>query len=151
MKYQNEVVIDKPLEEVISKMDSAENMKYWQKGLISYEHIHGTPGEVGAKMRLTYTMGNSEMAMTETIVKRNFPKEFHATYEAAGVWNMQHNYFSEVDATTTKWISKSEFKFSTFKMKFFGFIMPGAFKKQSRKYMEAFKDFVEQGISVADE
>ena len=45
----------------------------------------------------------------------------------------------------TKYISEQEFQFKGF-MKVIGFIMPGAFKKQSMKYLEAFKNFAESQI-----
>ena len=40
-------------------------------------------------------MGKREMEMIETIIKRNFPEEFHSTYDAKGVHNIQKNYFKE--------------------------------------------------------
>ena len=52
MKYTTEIIIEKGLEEVIKKMDSTDNMKHWQEGLVSAEHISGTPGEFGAQMKL---------------------------------------------------------------------------------------------------
>ena len=63
--------------------------------------------------------------------------------------NIQKNYFKEVDANTSKWISESEFQFSSFGMKLMGWLMPGAFRKQSQKYLEDFKRFAETGESVA--
>ena len=150
MKYTTEVLIDAPREEVIKKMDDPENMKHWQRGLIQYRLLEGTPGEKGATMELHYKMGKREMVMTETILKNKFPVEFHARYDTKGVENIQQNFFHEEANGQTRWISESEFKFQSFMMKAMGFLMPGAFKKQSKKYMEDFKAFVEQGTSVAD-
>lgn len=59
------------------------------------------------------------------------------------------NSFEVINDHTTKWISESEFQFSGFMMKLMGFLMPGAFKKQSIKYLGDFKAFAEKGISVA--
>jgi|TARA_R110002020_G_scaffold199778_3_gene401537 hypothetical protein len=151
MKYTTEVIINKPRAEVIEKLDSAENMKHWQRGLTHYKDIQGTPGAEGAKMELHYKMGKRDMQLTETIQKRDFPNEFHATYDAKGVHNIQQNYFEEIDANTTRWRSESEFQFQGFGMKLMGFLMPGAFKKQSQKYLNDFKNFVENGTSVAEE
>lgn len=152
MKYQCEIIINLPREEVIEKLDNPENMKHWQRGLIGYKQLNElNPGAEGAKMELEYNTGKRSMVMTETIVKYDFPSEFHATYEANGVYNMQQNFFEEVDSNTTRWISDSEFKFSSFGMKVLGFLMPGAFKKQSMKYLKDFKNFAEKGQSVADE
>lgn len=150
MKYQHDILIKLPLKELIEKFDNPDNMKHWQKGFISFEHESGHEGAVGAKSKLKYKMGKREIEMTETIIKRTLPHEFHATYEANGVFNTQENYFEVIDDTTTKWISKSEFKFTNFMMKVMGFLMPGAFKKQSYEYMVDFKNFAEKGISIAD-
>ena len=149
MKYTTEITIDLPREKVIEKLDSAENMKHWQRGLKDYTFLSGTPGKEGATMRLSYSMGKRDMEMTETIIKNDFPSEFHATYDAKGVHNVQRNYFYEIDPNTTKWVSESEFHFKAFAMKVMGFLMPGAFKKQSKKYLVDFKNFAENGTSVA--
>ena len=125
MKYSIEIIINLPREEVIEKMDNPDNLKHWQKG-------------------------KRDMTLIETILKRNFPEEFHATYDTKGVHNIQNNYFEELDDIRTKWISESEFQFSGSGMKLMGWLMPGAFKKQSKKYMNDFKNFAEKGISVAN-
>lgn len=150
MKYTSEIIINKPLAEVIDKLDNKDNIKHWQRGLINVEDLEGTPGQVGAKMKLSYQMGKRNMELVETIVKNNFPHEFDATYDAKGVHNIQKNKFEALDENTTKWISHSEFQFQSFGMKIFGFLMPGAFKKQSMKYLNDFKNFVESGTSVAE-
>ena len=148
MKYTTEILIEKPLLEVIKKMDSAENMKHWQEGLVSTEHISGTPGEFGAKMKLKYDFGNRKMELIETITKQDFPNEFHATYTTKGVRNIQQNYFESTPEGHTKWISKNEFQPTNFMMNAMLFLMPGAFKKQTKKYMTNFKNFAEKGTSV---
>ncbi len=89
MKYSGDIIIEQPREKVIEKMDNLENLKHWQKGLISTEHISGTPGEVGAKMKLNYKFGKREMTLVETITKRGFPDEFHSTYSTKGMHNLQ--------------------------------------------------------------
>ncbi len=150
MKYTSEITIDLPRNTVIEKFDQLDNLKHWQKGFLSHEQLSGTHGEAGAKSMLRYKMGKRAVDLTETIIKRNLPDEFHATYEAKGVYNLQENYFTEIDENTTKWVSRTEFKFSSFMMKVIGLLMPGSFKKQSCKYMMDFKNFAEKGISVAD-
>ncbi len=150
MKYSLEIDIHAPREEVLKKFDSTDNMKHWQRGFVSYEHTNGVEGEEGAQALLKYKMGKREIAMVETITKKNLPDEFHGTYDTKGVYNIQQNYFKEIDENTTRWISNAEFKFSSFAMKLFGLFMPGAFKKQSFQYMKDFKAFVEEGISVSE-
>lgn len=148
MKYTIEIIINEPREKVIEKLDNAENLKHWQEGLVDYEQISGNPGAEGSKMKLIYKMGKRDMVLTETILQNKLPEKLLATYETKGVYNIQESYFKEIDDKTTKWISKNEFQFSSFGMKLMGWIMPGAFKKQTKKYLTHFKNFVEQDRSV---
>ena len=82
MKYSKEIIIDLPREEVVKLFDSEENMYKWMEGLQSTEQLEGTPGQVGAKMKLSFKMGKREIDMVETITHRNLPEEFFGTYEA---------------------------------------------------------------------
>ncbi len=149
MKYTTEIVVDLPRDEFLKKLDNTENMKHWQRGFEGYEQLSKNPGEEGARMNLKYKMGKRDIEMVETIIKKDLPEEFHLTYDTKGVHNIQKNYFSEEDGKT-RWISESEFQFSSLGMKLMGFLMPGAFKKQSMKYAIDFKNFAEKGISVLD-
>lgn len=143
MKYTTQVEIDLPLNRVIELFDSTENLAKWQPGFISLEHLSGTPGQVGAKSLLKYKMGKREVDMIETITKRELPAEFHGTYEAKGVFNIQENYFTSLGPEKTRWESKSEFQLKGF-MKILGWLMPGMFKKQSQKYLDLFRAFAEK-------
>jgi len=117
MKYTIETIIELPREKVIKKLDNAENMKHWQRGLVAVEPISGTQGQEGAKMKLKYDFGKRKMELTETIIKNNFPEEFHATYETKGMLNIQQNIFEELPNGHTKWKSVCEFKASSFPLK----------------------------------
>ncbi len=142
MKYTTEIEIEKPIEKVIELFDNPDNLKKWMEGLQSFEHLSGTPGQPGAKSRLFFKMGKREVEMIETITVRNLPDEFSGTFEAKGVFNIAKNKFVKVSETRTKYICENEFQFKGF-MKIFAFLMPGAFKKQSFKYLQHFKNFVE--------
>lgn len=149
MNYQQEIVINKPQTEVVEKFSDPDSIKHWQRGFISIQPIKGAPGANGSQNLLKYKMGSREIEMKETILRNNLPTEFDATYEAKGVYNHQTNIFTKIDDHSTKWLTYTEFKFSGF-MKLIGWIMPGTFKKQSYKYMEDFKAFVEDEKSVLD-
>ncbi|MGB5376741.1 SRPBCC family protein [Muriicola sp.] len=143
MKYITEIVIHLPLSEFIKKLNNPDNLKHWQKDLISYRHLSGNPGVEGSRMELIYKMGKREVVLIETILTRNLPHELHVTYDAKGVHNIQHNYFKAIGEDSSKWISESEFRFNGFFMKLMAFMMPGIFKKQSVKYLKDFKAFAE--------
>jgi hypothetical protein len=150
MRYSTEILIEKPIEEVIQKMGSVENMKHWQEGLVSTEHISGVPKKFGAKMKLNFDFGNRKMELIETITKHEYPKEFHATYHTKGIRNIQQNYFESTPKGYTKWVCKNEFEPTNFKMNAMLLLMPRAFKKQTNIYMKNFKNFVENGTSIAN-
>nr|WP_321236725.1 SRPBCC family protein [uncultured Psychroserpens sp.] len=150
MKYTTEIKVNVPLDEFIKKMDNVENIKHWQRGLVSAEHISGHPGELGAKMKLSYQFGKRKMDLIETITKRKFPKEFHANYTTKSMHNVQRNYFEKTSDGFTKWTSHSEFVPLNLVMRIMLIIMPSTFKKQSLKYMQDFKNFAENGTSVAN-
>ena len=135
---------------MLALLDDPQNMKHWQRGLQSYRQLSGEPGAEGAQMELEYLMGKRHLLMVETVIKRNFPEEFHLTYDAKGVHNIQKNYFEVTGEERCKWISESEFQFSSFPMKLMGWLMPGAFKKQSLVYLRDFKNFAETGTSVSE-
>ena len=142
MRYTVEIEINLPLERVIELFDDPDNLKHWQPGLVSFEPISGEPGQPGAKSKLIYKMGKREVEMVETITVRNLPDEFSGTYEAKGVFNVVKNFFSPIDSGKTRYVSQQEFQFKGF-MKLFAWLMPGAFKKESRKHLVLFKEFAE--------
>ncbi len=142
MKFTVETDINQPIDKVIELFDNADNMSKWMEGLQSFEHISGTPGQPGAQSKLKFKMGNREVEMTETVTVRNFPDEFSGIYEAQGVNNIVKNKFVKISEDRTRYITENEFQFKGF-MKILGFLMPGAFKKQSIKYLNDFKTFAE--------
>lgn len=149
MKYITEIIVNVSLKEFIETLDNPDNMKHWQQGLINYDHIHGIPGEVGSKMRIRYKMGKRDMELIETITQNELPHALHATYDTKGMHNLQENFFEEIAENKTKWTSKNEFIPTSFALRMMTLLMPGAFKKQSKKYLNDFKTFAEKGTSVA--
>ncbi len=143
MKYTTEVDIDRSRTQVIEKFEDVDNFHRWQPGFVSMEHLSGTPGAAGAKSKLHYKMGKREVEMVETVIENKLPEHLFQSFEAKNVFNVQHNYFEELPGGGTRWRSESEFKFGGF-MKIIGFLMPGAFKKQTKKFMVDFKAFAEE-------
>lgn len=143
MKYSVQTTINAPIDEVIKRFDNADMMKEWMPGLVKFEHISGEPGQVGAKSKLTYQMGKRTVEMIETITERDLPGAFNGTYVANGVYNEVGNAFEAIDEKTTRHVSEQYFQFKG-GMKIIGFLFPGAFKKQSQKYLDDFKAFVER-------
>jgi len=66
MKYKVEIITNLPRAPVIELFDNSENLKKWQPGLKSFEHLSQKPGEVGAKSKLEFLMGKREIEIIET-------------------------------------------------------------------------------------
>lgn len=143
MRYSVSIDIHAPIDEVVKRFDNPDMMKEWMKGLVSFEHLSGTPGQPGAKSKLRYQMGKREIEMIETITVRDLPARFEGTYDAQGVHNEVGNFFTAIDANTTRYETTQYFAFKGF-MKVIGWLFPGAFKKQSLQYLKDFKAFVER-------
>ncbi len=146
MKYDTEIVIDLARAQVVELFDNPDNMSKWQPGFVSMEHFEGEYGQAGAKSKLVYDMNNRRLEMVETIVTRNLPDEFSATFEAPNVWNLSENFFTEIDVNSTKWLAKNEFKCSGM-VGVMAFFVPWMFKRQTLKNMKDFKAFAEEEAS----
>lgn len=143
MKYKNEIVINATREKVVHLFSDPSKIKEWQPGFMSMEIISGEPGNVGSKVKMHYKMGKRDVEMIETITVNKLPNEFSGTYEAKSVFNFVQNFFEELPDGQTKYWTINEFQFKGF-MKIIGFLFPGAFKKESQKYLDLFKAFVEK-------
>ena len=82
MKFACQVIIDRPLDRVVELFNSVENLKEWQDGFVSFEHLSGEPGEIGAKSKLVYLMNNRDMELIQTILSNNLPDEFTGHYQS---------------------------------------------------------------------
>jgi len=142
MRYECEVIIELPRERVIEVFDNPDNLPKWQEGLQVFEHFEGEEGRPGAKTRMLYDMNGREVEMIETIVVRDLPDEFTATYEAPGVWNLNVNHFYEDGPEKTRWVIDTEFKMKGLMM-LMGVFMRGNFPKQTLQHMNDFKSFAE--------
>ncbi len=150
MKYTIEVDIDRPLNEVVEKFDNQDNYSSWMKGLESFENIEGKQGQEGSKTKFNFKMGKRNMVMIETVLKRDLPKQYLVSYEVNGVYNEVDNRFEKIDDNKTLYTTYQYFKFKGF-MRVLAFFIGGSFKKQSLKYANDFKKFVENdGLVTSD-
>lgn len=147
MYFVSEITIDRPVAEVVRLFDNVDNLYEWMDGLQSFELLSGTAGQPGAKSKLVFQMGKRRIEMIETITERNLPSVFSGTYDADGVHNIVVNRFEAISDNQTKYITENTFEFKGF-MKLMGWLMPGAFKKQSDVFQQKFKAFVEKQPTI---
>lgn len=142
MRYQVLVDIDLPLEKVVEKFRNTENYYDWMKGLKKLENIKGQPGEEGSETYLHFDTGKRKMKMLEKVLKSDLPETYLVSYEVNGVYNEVNNHFESLGPDKTRYTTNNLFQFKGV-MKIMAFLMRGAFKKQSLKYLNDFKKFVE--------
>jgi hypothetical protein len=147
MEYKTEIIINKPRQEIIDVFENPSLLPLWQRGLERSRPLSGKNGEEGSKRKLYITIEGQSIKMTETIIKKNLPKEWHGKYSSKGIESIQKNYFEDLNENQTKWTSYSEFKFSGF-MKVISKLLPEIFKKRSVLVQKDFKAFIEEGKSV---
>ncbi|MFC2107686.1 SRPBCC family protein [Bacteroidota bacterium] len=143
MRYTAEIEINLPKDKVVELFNNPENLRYWQAGFLSMEHLGGNRGEEGAISLLRYRIKKRDIEYVETVVKKDLPHKYYGIYEADGIWNGVRNHFHKVNNNKTMWKSYQEFKFKG-KMKITAILSPGTFKKQSQKNMELFKLYAER-------
>jgi len=147
MFYTIETDIGRSREQVVALFNDPDNLKHWQEGLVSLTHKSGEYGQPGATSDILFDMNGRKLEMLETIEVMNPPDEFTAVYTAKGVWNRNQNLFTDNSDGTTHWKQVNEFRCSGFFLKLMTVVAPGMFKKQSQKYMDAFKVFCDNSDS----
>ncbi len=151
MKYTCKLVINLPREQVVELFDNPDNLPRWMEGLQSFEHLSGEPGRPGAKSRLIFERGEGEtFEMIETLTRNNLPDEMSGTYQTNGTCNRIVNRFVAEGPDATRWVAENEFHFSGF-MRIAAWFMRPLFKRQSLKFMRAFKVFAEATALASEE
>lgn len=144
MKFTCTVDIEKSRGEVVRLFDNPDNMPHWQDGFISFTPKSGTPGQVGATSIICYDIRGKKMELLETVTMNSLPEEFHGTYEGDFGMNTMHNYFEVLGPQETRWRSELEYlEMNGFVMNTMAKLMPNMFRKQTQKWMDQFKVFVE--------
>jgi len=151
MKFSCYVDIDVQRDRLVELFDNPENLKHWQDGFISFEHLNGHPGHPGSQSKMIYKIGKRGMELIETIKVYNLPEEFTALYEFKEGANTMTVSFEDLGYGKTRYHSEVEYiQMNSFMMKMMSVLMPGMFKKQVKKWMDQFKAFAENGDSIVN-
>ena len=143
MKYTLSNTINRSLEEVVQKFSEPDGAMHWMEGLQKIERLSETPHEVGAKSNFHFLHKNKKMQITETILEQNLPSQIKFAFQSSMGYNEVEMLFESLSDTSVKQTNNTYFELKGF-MKVFGFLMKGLFKKQSMKFLTAFKEYVEQ-------
>ncbi len=142
MNYTLSNRIHRSLDEVAEKFADPEAVHHWMEGLQKVERVSGTPGKVGAKSNFHYRFNNKEMVICETILEENLPNQMKFSFDSSMGRNIVEICFEPISENEVKQINNTAIELKG-AMRFLGFLFKGVFKKQSLKYMIAFKEYVE--------
>ncbi|OUS01066.1 hypothetical protein A9Q86_10000 [Flavobacteriales bacterium 33_180_T64] len=143
MKYTISNTIDKPIDIVAAKFLEPDGALQWMEGLQKIERLSPNPYEVGAKSRFHSLYKNKKFVIDETILEQNMPNQIKFGFTSSTGYNEVEMVFEQINDNSTKQINNSYFQLKGF-MKILGPLMKGMFKKQSMKYLNAFKEFAEK-------
>lgn len=148
LTYTNQIELNRPIAAVTAVFSDKEQIGDWQRGFVSLTEKTGAPGQNGSTASLVYNNRGREMTMVETITDNGLPHHFHGEYAMPGIHNRQRNFFEDLGQDRTLWRSETTFHFERFPMKLMGALMPGMFRKTSQRFMDDFKDWVENKVSA---
>jgi hypothetical protein len=143
MKFTLELPINKPRAEVWKAFDNPQNMKNWQRSLISFETISGTQGQPGAVSKLMFEEHGRQFELIERVTHRAELNRLDGVYENNFADNIVRNTFIEKGKDQTLWVVETEFKFKTLVMRVLGPIMKKNLVARTQKDMERFKEMLE--------
>ncbi len=143
MKYTLSNTINGSLAEVVQKFTEPNGAIHWMEGLQKIERFSETPYEVGAKSNFHFIHRDKEMQISETILEQNLPGQIKFGFQSSMGYNEVEMLFEQLPDSRVKQTNNTYFELTGL-IKVFGFLMKGMFKKQSLKYMTAFKEYVEQ-------
>jgi hypothetical protein len=148
MKFIFSSEINVPIEKAYELFVNKDNLKEWQKELVSYEPMSGISGEVGAVTKLNY----KTVTIVETVSFINKPYEVRGVYEhklkrrekTIMVHNTS-NRFIQVGANKTLFeLEMQDVKFFGFLPKLMSKLMGRMFEKYHQNEVDQFKLFAEK-------
>ena len=143
MKFTCSTTIQLPRSKVVELWDNFDNLKHWQDGYQSHEHLSGTPGKEGAKSKMIYAYRGKPMILEETILENSLPERFAGQYDHKHMTNTMVNTFTEHDGQTT-WTADIEYvKIKAFLPRLMFKLFPGMARKQTQKWLDQFKNWAE--------
>lgn len=137
MKYVVEILINRPIDEVIVDFKKEEFMYKSMPTLDKIKRIDDTHNV------LYFNKGSKLMKMDEEIVVDNLPTKFETIYTVDNVTNYCSSSFHKVDDMSTKYVMSTRFEFSGL-IKFIAPMMKYMFKKETVKQLNSFKDALEE-------
>jgi len=147
IKYSETIEIEQPIALINQLFQDIHTMKEYMPGTKEILLTDGVEGVEGAKYKIILEIGDDYMEMNATLKNNNLPDSLTMWYEMPGVLNIMTQKHARISKQKTLIINEQEFQFYGM-MKIIAFFKPKgfnieAFRTQSKIYLNAFKQFVE--------
>lgn len=145
MKFNCSVVINRPINEVVTLFKNPAYLGEYQEGFIRKELVSGEEGAENAVSLMYYKAGNREMEIEETILVNNLPDEFFGRYHHKHMDNTMQVWFSDLGNNQTQYYTEIEYTaFRGLMPRMMARLFPGMFQKQVQRWLDNFKMFAEK-------
>ena len=145
MKYSGSIIINKPRKIVVSYFADPKYLANYQEGFLKKEPVSGESGKTGAISKMYYNINGRDLELTEKITNNNLPESFEALYQHKHMDNTMKCSFEEIDANKTQYNYEFEYtRVSWLMPKLMIMLFPGMFRKMGEKWLNNFKEFVEE-------
>jgi uncharacterized protein YndB with AHSA1/START domain len=144
MKFETELLINRPRLEVWEFFINRENIKLWQPTLTNIEPMSGVQGQPGAESKWIYEENGREFSLTERVLRCEEPGRYESLFENAFASNTVNHVFIEQQSGETLWTVETEYKFKTSLMKMLGPFFKKNYVTRAQREMERFKEIVAQ-------
>jgi uncharacterized protein YndB with AHSA1/START domain len=134
------------LEQVWQRFDDAAQLTRWQPSLIRVEPLDGTPGQEGARARLTYRESGHDIALIATVEERRAPTLYRCRYESALMESWIDNRFTSEAPDVTIWRVVQTTRFRGL-MRLLGPLTRPITVRKFREDMARFKALAEQELA----
>lgn len=152
LEYSEEIVINSNINKVINLHEDSTYMNKYINGFINYNLISGDLRQEGAVSELTVLFSTKDpvtrkIIMKEKIISNNLPSEKKIILSTLAIENTIKYRFVKLTESKTMFVREHKYNFTRY-MKVKAFFMSSTFKRQSRMYLQKFKEFVEDQNNI---
>ncbi|PCI86773.1 MAG: hypothetical protein COB24_08460 [Hyphomicrobiales bacterium] len=139
MKFRTEIIIASSLHEVTKLFADQDNNQYWQS---TFVHMQRHNFDASRSLQF-FKINGRIIEVNIQVVEDNLPLNYRVYCEMQGLAQKVNHIFSACSQHETKWVMESEFIAESLIVKIFMLLLPSMFKKQSRVFVQDFKNFAE--------
>ncbi len=137
MRFTEQVVLDKPIDQVRALTSDPGHLRHWQPDLVSITSHDGTPGAAGSTATLKYR----RFTLEETVLSATADERV-SRYRTTGMVHTITNRYSVVDDEHTLLVCDNEFELSGL-LELGRRVLEKSLREQVERNVRNFKAFID--------